>query len=86
MPRSQLKPDWERAALLKAEILSRGRIDEAIAYLQTFIAANPEARAAAAGARTVLRRAEALRRGPRGLPELWDKRSQRARAAVRHRA
>lgn len=44
----ELKPDWERAALLKAEILSRGRVDDAIAYLQTFVAANPEARAAAA--------------------------------------
>ena len=43
-----LKPDWERAALLKAEILVRGTPDAAIAYLQTFVAANPDARAAAA--------------------------------------
>ena len=43
-----LKPDWERAALLKAEILVRGTPDAAIAYLQTFVAANPDGRAAAA--------------------------------------
>ena len=42
-----LKPDWERAALLKSEILARGKPDAAIAYLQTFVAANPDARAAA---------------------------------------
>ncbi len=42
-----LKPDWERAALLKAEILSRRKGDEATTYLQTFVAANPEAKAAA---------------------------------------
>ncbi|MEO6409725.1 MAG: tetratricopeptide repeat protein, partial [Burkholderiaceae bacterium] len=42
-----LKPDWERAALLKAELLSRRKGDEATTYLQTFVAANPEAKAAA---------------------------------------
>ncbi len=42
-----LKPDWERAALLKAELLARRKPDDATAYLSTFVAANPEARAAA---------------------------------------
>ncbi len=42
-----LKPDWERAALLKAEIVSRKKPDEAIAYLSLFVATNPEAKAAA---------------------------------------
>ena len=42
-----LKPDWERAALLKAEVLSRRKGDEATSYLQTFVTANPEAKAAA---------------------------------------
>ncbi len=41
-----IKPDWERAALLKAELLSRNKNDDAIAYLTTFVAANPESRAA----------------------------------------
>ena len=41
-----LKPDWERAALLKAEILGRRKPDEALAYLALFVAANPGAKAA----------------------------------------
>ena len=41
-----LKPDWERAALLKAEILSKRSNDDAIAWLRTFIAAQPGSRAA----------------------------------------
>ena len=41
-----LKPDWERAALLKAEVLGKRGNDEAIAYLQAFTKAYPQARAA----------------------------------------
>ena len=41
-----LKPDWERAALLKTEMLSRRKNDEAIVYLQKFVTVNPDARAA----------------------------------------
>lgn len=44
-----LKPDWERAALVKAELLSRKQPDDAIAFLEKFIATHPEARSAAAG-------------------------------------
>jgi Flp pilus assembly protein TadD len=43
----ELQPGWERAALLKADILSHDSTDAAIAYLKTFVAANPDARAAA---------------------------------------
>jgi Flp pilus assembly protein TadD len=43
----ELKPGWERAALLKADILMRVSSDAAIAFLQKFVAANPDARAAA---------------------------------------
>jgi tetratricopeptide (TPR) repeat protein len=42
-----LKPDWERAALLKSEVLGRKKPDDAIAFLAKFVAANPEARSAA---------------------------------------
>jgi len=42
-----LKPDWERAALLKTELLTRRKPGEATAYLAIFVAANPDARAAA---------------------------------------
>jgi len=41
-----IKPDWERAALLKTELLSRTKNDDAIKYLAAFVAANPESRAA----------------------------------------
>ena len=41
-----LKPDWERAALLKAEVLGKRSNDEAIAWLRTFVQAQPGARAA----------------------------------------
>jgi len=43
----ELKPAWERAALLKADILTRVSGDAAIAFLQKFVAANPDAHAAA---------------------------------------
>jgi len=43
----ELKPTWERAALLKADILTKVSGDAAIAFLQKFVAANPDARAAA---------------------------------------
>ena len=42
-----IKPDWERAALLKAEVLARRKPDDAIAFLVQFTKANPEARSAA---------------------------------------
>ena len=42
-----LRPDWERGALLKGEILGRRAPAEATAFLQTFVTANPEARTAA---------------------------------------
>ncbi len=44
-----LKPDWERAAIVKADLLSRKQPEEAIAFLETFTASHPESRAAAAG-------------------------------------
>lgn len=42
-----IKPEWERAAVVKAELLGRKQPAEAIAYLEAYTAANPEARAAA---------------------------------------
>ena len=42
-----LKPGWERAVLLKAEILGTESPDVAIAYLQTYLQANPASRPAA---------------------------------------
>jgi tetratricopeptide (TPR) repeat protein len=42
-----IKPDWERAALLKADVLARKKPDDAIAFLVQFTKANPDARSAA---------------------------------------
>lgn len=43
-----LKPDWERAAVVKAELVGRKDPDAAIAFLEKFTATYPEARSAAA--------------------------------------
>lgn len=42
----ELRPDWERAAILKGEILERQSSAAAIQWLQVFIAAQPAARSA----------------------------------------
>ena len=43
-----LKPDWERAAVVKAELIGRKQPEDAIAFLQAFVVMYPEARSAAA--------------------------------------
>lgn len=40
----ELRPDWEMAALLKAQILLRDRQGEAIDFMQAFLERNPDAR------------------------------------------
>jgi tetratricopeptide (TPR) repeat protein len=42
-----LRPDWERAALLKSEILGRHMPGDAIGYLESFVAAHPDSKPAA---------------------------------------
>ncbi|MDQ2962729.1 MAG: tetratricopeptide repeat protein [Pseudomonadota bacterium] len=43
----ELKPGWERAALVKADILAKGSPENAIRYLNAFLAEAPASRAAA---------------------------------------
>jgi tetratricopeptide (TPR) repeat protein len=43
----ELRPDWERAALLKAELISKRSPDAAIKYLQEFVASQPNSKGAA---------------------------------------
>ena len=67
-----IKPEWERAALLKADVLARKKPDDAIAFLAQFVAFNPEARSAA-GALAQLyveRKRYAEARGV--FQKLWD--------------
>lgn len=42
----ELKPGWDRAALLKADLLARNSRPDAIAYLQQFLRENPGTKAA----------------------------------------
>jgi tetratricopeptide (TPR) repeat protein len=44
----ELRPDWDRGAILKAEIVARRSPEEAIGYLRAFVAAQPASKAAAA--------------------------------------
>jgi tetratricopeptide (TPR) repeat protein len=41
------KPDWDRAVLLKSEVLARRSPDDAIAFLAPYVEAHPDAKAAA---------------------------------------
>jgi tetratricopeptide (TPR) repeat protein len=43
----ELKPGWDRAALVKADILAKSSPDAAIEFLKAFIAATPDSRAVA---------------------------------------
>jgi tetratricopeptide (TPR) repeat protein len=43
----ELRPDWERAAVLKGEILARKSSSSAVQFLEAFVAAHPEAKSAA---------------------------------------
>ena len=43
----ELRPTWERAAILKAEIVARTSPQDALAVLEAFVAANPDAKSAA---------------------------------------
>jgi hypothetical protein len=59
----ELKPGWERAALVKADILAKDFPESAIRYLNAFLRSTgvaPRRRRA----RSALRRAEALRGCP----------------------
>jgi len=43
----EIRPDWDRAALLKAELINKGSPDDAIRYLREFVAAQPDSKPAA---------------------------------------
>ena len=43
----ELRPTWERAAILKAEIVARTSPQDALKVLEAFVAANPDAKSAA---------------------------------------
>jgi tetratricopeptide (TPR) repeat protein len=69
----ELRPAWERAAILKAEIVGRESPLDAIRTLETFVAANPSAKSAAGALaqRYVERKRYAEARAL--MQKLWDR-------------
>ncbi len=68
-----LKPDWERAAVVKAELIGRKQPAEAIAFLETFTAAHPEARSAAGALGQFYVEQKRYIEGRAILQKLWER-------------
>jgi tetratricopeptide (TPR) repeat protein len=68
-----LRPDWERGALLKAEILARQSRPSALAYLQAFVQANPDARGAAGALAQLLVEQKRFVEARAIFQALWDR-------------
>ena len=79
----ELKPGWDRAALLKADILAKGSPDNAIRFLTAFLATTPESRAAAGALAQLYVEQKRYARGARDLPAAARQRSRRSRVRVR---
>ena len=68
----ELKPAWERAALLKADILMRTSGDATIAFLKPFVVANPDAKAAAGALAQVYVEQKRYAEARAVFQTLWD--------------
>ncbi len=68
----ELKPGWERAALLKADILARVSGDAAIAFLKSFVAANPDAKSAASALAQIYVEEKRYAEARAVFQALWD--------------
>jgi len=68
----ELRPDWDRGALLKAEILSKSSPDAAIRYLQQFMASQPSSKAAAGALAQYYVEQKRYADGRAVLQKLWD--------------
>ena len=69
----ELKPAWERAALLKADILARASPDSAVAFLKQFVADNPEAKSAAGALAQVYVEQKRYAEARAIFQTLWDR-------------
>ena len=69
----ELKPAWERAALLKADILARASPDSAVAFLKQFVAANPDAKSAAGALAQVYVEQKRYAEARAIFQSLWDR-------------
>jgi tetratricopeptide (TPR) repeat protein len=72
----ELRPDWARAAILKAEIVGRDAPEEAIGGLQAFVTAHPEAKSAAGALAQRYVDARQFAQARAVMQKLWDREPQ----------
>ena len=72
----ELRPDWARGAILRAEIVGRDAPDEAVAGLQAFVAAHPEAKSAAGALAQRYADAREFAQARAVMQKLWDREPQ----------
>ena len=68
----ELKPGWDRAALIKADILAKGSPDAAIAFLKQFLADSPDARAVAGALAQIYVEQKRFAEARAIFQQLWD--------------
>jgi tetratricopeptide (TPR) repeat protein len=69
----ELRADWDRAAILKAEIIGKRSPDEAIGYLRAFVAAQPASKAAAAALAQFYVEQKRFNDARAVMQRLWDR-------------
>ena len=69
----ELKPDWDRAAVLKAEIVAKRAPDEAIGYLRAFVAAQPSSKPAAGALAQLYVEQKRYNDARAVMQKLWDR-------------
>jgi lipopolysaccharide biosynthesis regulator YciM len=69
----ELRPGWERAAILKGEILARKSPASAIQWLEAFVAAQPSAKTAAAALAQHYVEAKRFNEARAVMQRLWDR-------------
>jgi len=68
----ELKPGWDRAALVKADILAKGSPEAAIAFLKQFLAATPDARAVAGALAQIYVEQKRFAEARAIFQQMWD--------------
>ena len=81
----ELKPGWDRAALIKADILAKGSPEAAIAFLKQFLAATPDARAVAGALAQLYVEQKRFGDARAIFQRLWDEEPRRSRIRIRSR-
>jgi len=69
----ELRPDWERAAILKGEVLARTSVADAVKWLEAFVAAQPDAKAAAGALAQQYVEQKRFNEARALMQKLWDR-------------